>query len=118
MSPRQRRPSRRDELELELLRARRVRAQRRRRLSKRRRAGLVAPAVGVCAIVGLATVGFGGAIAYDKGCSLSSLRPFSVGQNTFVYAADGSRLGSIPSGGRNRQKVPWSKISPWMVKAT
>jgi penicillin-binding protein 1A len=72
----------------------------------------------VFAIVVLATVGFGGAIAYDKGCSLSSLRPFTVGQNTFVYAADGSRLGSIPSGGRNRQKVPWSKISPWMVKAT
>src|SRR5438034_74859 len=95
-----------------------LRAQRRRRVSRRRRAGIVVAALGVLVAVILVTVGFGGAIAYQKGCSLSSLRPFSVGQNTFVYAADGSRLGSIPSGGRNRQKVPWRKISPWMVKAT
>ena len=64
------------------------------------------------------TVGLGGAIAYQQGCSLSSLEPFSIGENTFIYAADGSRLGAIPSEGRNRQKVPWNKISPWVVKAT
>jgi penicillin-binding protein 1A len=110
--------SRRDELELEVLRARRLRAQRRKRVSRRRRTGIIAGAAGIAVAVGLLTVGFGGAIAYQKGCSLASLEPFSIGQNTFVYAADGSRLGSIPSEGRNRQKVPTRKISPWMMKAT
>jgi penicillin-binding protein 1A len=109
---------RRDDLELEVLRARRLRAQRRKRVSRRRRVGIFAGIIGVAIAVTLLSVGFGGAIAYQKGCSLSSLEPFSIGQNTFVYAADGSRLGSIPSGGRNRQKVSWRKMSPWLPKAT
>jgi penicillin-binding protein 1A len=66
----------------------------------------------------LLAVGIGGAIAYREGCSLASLEPFSIGQNTFVYAAEGSRLGSIPAEGRNRQKVKWRQISPWVPKAT
>ena len=40
-----------------------------------------------------------------------------IGQNSFVYAADGSLLGSIPAE-RNRQPVEYSKVSPWMKKAT
>src|SRR5712691_680947 len=118
MSPPPRGSRGRDDLELEVLRARRLRAQRRRRVSRRRQVGIVAGAVGVMIAVLLLTVGFGGAIAYQKGCSLSSLEPFSIGQNTFIYAADGSRLGAIPSGGQNRQPVPWSGISPWLLKAT
>jgi penicillin-binding protein 1A len=118
MTPSPRGSRRRDELALEVLRARRLRAQRRKRLSRRRRVGLVVGTIGAVLAVVLVVAGFGGAIAYQKGCSLSSLEPFSVGQNTFVYAADGSRLGSIPAEGRNRQKVPWRKINPWMVKAT
>jgi len=112
------RSSHRDELALEVLRARRLRAQRRKRISRRRRAGIFAGMAGVLIAVVLVTVGFGGAIAYRKGCTLSSLEPFSVGQNSFIYAADGSRLGAIPAEGRNRQKVPWRKISPWVLKAT
>src|SRR6266511_3331450 len=112
------RGSRGDDLALEVLRARRLRAQRRKRISRRRRAGIFAGMAGVLIAVVLVTVGFGGAIAYRKGCTLSSLEPFSVGQNSFIYAADGSRLGAIPAEGRNRQKVPWRKISPWVVKAT
>src|SRR5712691_2773826 len=118
MSPPPRGSRGRDDLELEVLRARRLRAQRRRRVSRRRQVGIVAGVVGVMIAVLLLTVGFGGAIAYQKGCSLSSLEPFSIGQNTFIYAADGSRLGAIPSGGQNRQPVPWSGISPWLLKAT
>ena len=118
MTPPPRGSRRRDDLELEVLHARRLRAQRRKRVSRRRRVGIFAGVSGVVIAIMLLTVGFGGAIAYQQGCSLSSLEPFSIGQNTFVYAADGSRLGSIPSEGRNRQKVPSSKISPWMMKAT
>ena len=55
--------------------------------------------------------------AFRNSCSLTSLRPVSIGQNSFVYAADGSLLGSIPAE-RNRQPVPLSRISPWMAKAT
>ena len=40
-----------------------------------------------------------------------------IGQNTFVYAADGSLLGAIPAE-RNRQVVPLSRVSPWIPKAT
>jgi penicillin-binding protein 1A len=74
--------------------------------------------VGVLVAIGLVSVGFGGAIAYQKGCSLTSLHPYALGQNTFVYASDGSFLGAIPAEGRNRQKVNWRKISPWVTKAT
>src|SRR5207253_8428707 len=46
----------------------------------------------------------------------SALQPVAIGQNTFIYAADGSLLGAIPAE-RNRQPVPYSHISPWMSKA-
>ena len=50
-------------------------------------------------------------------CDLEVLRPVSIGQNSFVYAADGSSLGSIPAE-RNRQPVALTDISPWMRRAT
>jgi len=50
-------------------------------------------------------------------CDLDVLRPVGIGQNTFVYAADGTSLGSIPAE-RNRQPVPLVEISPWMRRAT
>ena len=119
MSPPPRRgSSRRDELELAVVRARRQRSSRRRRASRRRRLGVLAALAAVIAAIGLVAVGFGGAVAFQKGCSLSSLHPYALGQNTFVYAADGSRLGAIPAEGRNRQKVNWRQISPWVTKAT
>ena len=118
MSPPRRGSRKRDELALEVLRARRLRAQRRKRTARRRRVGILAGAAGVVLAAVFLTIGLGGAIAYQQGCSLSSLEPFSLGENTFIYAADGSRLGAIPSEGRNRQKVSWNEISPWVVKAT
>ena len=118
MSPSSRGSRRGDELELAVLRARRLRALRKKRARRRRRVGILAAAAGLLIATALVTVGIGGAIAYREGCTLSSLEPFSIGQNTFVYAADGSRLGSIPAEGRNRQKVTWREISPWIPKAT
>ena len=41
----------------------------------------------------------------------TSLRPVGIGQNTFVYAADGTSLGSIPAE-RNRQPVPLVEHQP------
>ncbi|MGB2953369.1 MAG: transglycosylase domain-containing protein [Gaiellaceae bacterium] len=108
---RHRRP---DELEAIVRRSER---RRRERVSRRkRRAGVLVCSLVVGAVI-LVAVGFGGAAAFQRSCDLSSLRPAAIGQNTFVYAADSSLLGSIPAD-KNRQPVALGSISPWMRKAT
>jgi len=57
-----------------------------------------------------------------SGCRLPDLdraqaRVQALPQTSFVYAADGSLLGSIPAE-KNRQPVSASAISPWAPKAT
>ncbi len=71
------------------------------------------------AVVGVAAAIGGGAavFAYGSSCDLGSLRSIRIGQNSFLYAADGSLLGSIPAE-RNRQPVTVDKMSPWIRKAT
>jgi penicillin-binding protein 1A len=112
MSPRPRRTS--IDPELLLARHRRQRATRRRR----RRQAILA---GIAAIAGLSTLavlGGGAAVfAYGSSCNLKSLRPVKIGQNSFVYAANGSLLGSIPAE-RNRQAVQADGMSRWIRKAT
>jgi penicillin-binding protein 1A len=85
---------------------------------RRRHSAIVA---GIGAIVGLSAVavlGAGGAVfAYGSSCNLSALRPVKIGQNSFVYAANGSLLGSIPAE-RNRQAVKAKDMAPWIRKAT
>ena len=69
-------------------------------------------------VVGLvAAAGITGAATVAPRCDLNSLRPVEIGQNSFVYAADGSLLGSIPAE-KNRQPVPLHRISKWMRLAT
>ena len=100
--------------ELNLARSRRLRAARRRR---RRKGVLVAFAV-LAAIGATAAIGGGAAVfAYGSSCDLDSLRSIRIGQNSFLYAADGSLLGSIPAE-RNRQPVAVDEMSPWIRKAT
>ena len=65
----------------------------------------------------LVAASFTGAAIWMSSCNLNSLKPVEVGENSFVYAADGSLLGSIPAE-KNRQPVPLEKISPWVAKAT
>jgi penicillin-binding protein 1A len=60
--------------------------------------------------------GVAGTIALSN-CSLAKLRPISLGQNSFLYAADGSQLGSVPSS-TNRQPLGLWAISPWLAKGT
>jgi penicillin-binding protein 1A len=87
------------------------------RIRRRRRAGLVLGTIAaVCAAIAV-VVGFGAGAALSAGCDLSSLRPVNIGANSFVYADDGSLLGSIPAE-RNREPVPLSQISSWLPKAT
>jgi penicillin-binding protein 1A len=68
----------------------------------------------------LVAAGIAGASAvmtFAPRCDLSALHPVKIGQNTFVYAADGSLLGAIPAE-RNRQVVPLAQMSRWLPLAT
>jgi penicillin-binding protein 1A len=67
-------------------------------------------------VVLVAGAGVAGKIALSD-CSLSHLRPVSLGENSFLYAADGTLLGAIPSA-TNRQPLSLRHISPWLPKAT
>jgi penicillin-binding protein 1A len=96
----------------------RRRRQRRRQTRKRRtrRTVLVAALIGIPLVVVIAGT-VGATAVFGSRCDLDSLRPVAVGQNSFVYAADGSELGVIPAE-RNRTPVSRSEISPWVPRAT
>jgi penicillin-binding protein 1A len=92
------------------------RARRRRR--PRRRLALVAVAVlaGVT-VASLAGAALTGRVLIFDSCNLHSLRPVSLGSNSFLYAADGSLLGVVAST-TNRQPLRLDKMSPWLPEAT
>jgi penicillin-binding protein 1A len=87
------------------------------RKRRRRRAGLVFAVLVIAIGVALVTASLGGGAAVLSSCDLNSLRPVDIGANSFVFARDGSLLGSIPAE-RNREPVPLWKIAPWMPRAT
>jgi len=112
-----RRAGSRSDRELErLLAARRARLNRRQR---KRRSLLLVLALLVAAIsaLALATVAFTGRQILLATCSLSDLRPLSLGENSFLYTDNMKLLGVVPSA-TNRQPLPLSKISPWLPEAT
>ncbi|MDX6455145.1 MAG: penicillin-binding protein [Gaiellaceae bacterium] len=90
----------------------------RRRRTPRRRVALVIVlvAAGVLAAT-LAGAAFTGRALVFGSCDLNALRPITLGENSFLYASDGSLLGVIPST-RNRQSLQLEKMSPWLPKAT
>jgi penicillin-binding protein 1A len=95
----------------------RGRQQRRTRRRRRKRGALVVLAI-LAAVVAVAGIGSGAAVfAYGSSCDLDSLREVRIGENTFVYAADGSLLGSIPAE-RNREAVTPEEMSISIRKAT
>jgi penicillin-binding protein 1A len=90
--------------------------RRRRRPRRRRPLGAIAAAVLLLAVVG-GIAAAGAVYALAPSCDLDALRQISIGENTFVYAADGSLLGGIPAE-RNRQVVSLDRVSRWMPRAT
>ena len=97
-------------------RRRRNRRQRDRAQSRR----FVLVSILAIVLTGLAVLvaaAFTGAQAFINSCSLASLKPVSIGENSFVYAADGSLLGSIPAE-QNRQPVALDQMSPLLAEAT
>jgi len=89
---------------------------RRRRLSRKRKpvALLVVGAAVLLTLVGGVTAAT--VFALGPACDLSDLKPVTIGQNSFVYAADGSLLGAIPAE-RNRQPIRLSRMSRWLPEA-
>ena len=112
MSPR----GRRDDLDF-ILAQRGRKKKRAGRIKRRRRAGVVAGTVAVAIVVVVLTVGLGAGTALSASCDLSSLRPVEIGQNSFVYARDGSLLGSIPAE-RNREPVTLAQMTKWLPRST
>ena len=101
----------------EIYARRRRKRKRVERKNRRRRAAVLA----IAAVFGLLFVVAGAAVTgvatFGSSCDLDSLQQVEIGSNTFIYAADNSRLGVIPAE-RNRQPVALAEISPWMPKAT
>ena len=96
----------------------RLRKRRRRRVKNRRKKlGKLVGGVFIGTVLFLVVSSFTGAAVWMNSCSLDTLNPVEVGQNSFIFAADGSLLGSIPAE-RNRQPVGLAQISPWAPKAT
>ncbi|HEY3541277.1 MAG TPA: transglycosylase domain-containing protein [Gaiellaceae bacterium] len=95
---------------------RRRRRRERSRKQRRRKAILLALLIGIPVAV-VAAGAIGGTVALGARCNLTSLTPVAVGENSFVYAADGSELGVIPAE-RNRTPVSRDQMSPWVPKAT
>src|SRR4051812_45061676 len=105
-----------DDLEF-ILRHRNRKKRRAERVTRRRHAGVIAATAAVAALVALLTVGLGAGTALSSSCDLNTLRPVEIGQNSFVYARDGSVLGSIPAE-RNREPVSNRQMSKWLPRAT
>jgi penicillin-binding protein 1A len=97
----------------------RRRRKRRRVLQKARHRRFTRLVLGGIAgfVLFLVASSFTGAAIWMSSCNLNDLKPVELGENSFIYAADGSLLGSIPAE-KNRQPVPRKKISPWVPRAT
>src|SRR5712671_2944486 len=87
------------------------------RIQRRRRAGAAAGTFAIVIGIIFVTVGFGAGTALSASCDLNTLRPVEIGANSFVYARDGSVLGSIPAE-RNREPVTNAQMSKWLPRAT
>ena len=94
------------------------RRRRKARIRRRRRRVLIAiVTLAILIPVGVTVAGFATAEAFLSSCNLDTLKPIKIGQTSFIYAADGSLLGSIPAE-RHRQPVALRDVSFWMKKAT
>jgi penicillin-binding protein 1A len=109
-------PRRSDDLDF-ILRHRGRKKKRADRIRRRRRAGVILGVFAIVVIIAVLSVGLGAGAALSQSCDLNTLRPVEIGQNSFVFARDGSVLGSIPAE-RNREPVSNRQMSKWLPRAT
>jgi penicillin-binding protein 1A len=117
MSPSERARRRARAEELELYDRRRRKRKRAARSRRRKRTALIGLVVVLLVVVGASVGGVATVFAFGSSCDLDALRPASIGENSLVYAADGSLLGVMPSE-RNRQPVRLGQMSRWVPEAT
>jgi penicillin-binding protein 1A len=103
-----------DELEHVVRRSRQRRA--RTKGKRKRRTTLIFVTLLVIVLAVIAS-GVGAVARFRSDCNLNDLKAVQIGENSFVYAANGSLLGAIPAE-RNRTPVALWRVSPWMSKAT
>src|SRR4029079_12564036 len=103
-----------DELEHVLRSSRKRRG--RIKTKRKRRATLIFVVLLVIVLAVIAS-GVGAVARFRSDCDLQDLKAVQIGENSFVYAANGSLLGAIPAE-RNRTPVALWRVSPWMSKAT
>ncbi|MFL5947929.1 MAG: transglycosylase domain-containing protein, partial [Gaiellaceae bacterium] len=96
---------------------RRRRQRRKRGKSHRKHRLKIFLVVALVFLLALVAGGVGAMAKFRSGCDLSKLKPVENGQNSFVYAADGSLLGSIPAE-KNRTRVGLHGVSIWERRAT
>jgi len=95
-----------------------IRRKRRERVRRhRKRVAHFVAGTALAILLILVVTGFTGAAVWMSSCTLNDLQPVNNGQNSFVYAADGSLLGSIPAE-KNRQPVDLTDMSKWVPRAT
>jgi penicillin-binding protein 1A len=95
-----------------------IRRKRRERVRRhRKRVAHFVAGTALAILLILVVSGFTGAAVWMSSCNLKDLKPVNNGANSFVYAADGSLLGSIPAE-KNRQPVDLSDMSKWVPRAT
>jgi penicillin-binding protein 1A len=96
---------------------RRGRRRRGRSKGKRKRRTTLLLVASLVLVLAVIASGVGAVAKFRSDCSLTDLKPVEIGQNSFVFAATGTLLGSIPAE-RNRTPVSLRNVSPWMRKAT
>ena len=111
------RGSRRPVPDDEFFGARRRKRKRGERKRLRRRAALLAVLAATTLLLVAAGAGLTSVATLGSSCDLDALKPVSIGENSFIYAADGTTLGAIPAE-QNRQPVPLGRVSSWLPAAT
>ncbi len=96
---------------------RRTRRRRERGRNHRKHRARIFLGILLVLVLVLLASGVGAVAKFRSSCDLNQLRPVEIGQNSFVYAADGSLLGSIPAE-KNRTPVALDRVSTWTRKST
>jgi penicillin-binding protein 1A len=96
----------------------------RRRRARRRRSRAHRGLALAILFVAFVAVSSAGALVFVAGspdsvieCNLQATHPPVLGSSSFVYADDGTRLGTVPTG-RDREPIALSSMSHWLPTAT